>query len=138
AENKCAIPRELGGVSSEDDHWHKATAGTHLPEPAQDLEPVWGRHVQVEQHDVGLELGESLLVLFGIGDAANHLGIFLEELFEYRDVVRIVVDFQHTRAHVLPSSTGGTRASSNGSVKGFSKRTTPGSRVPEAPSIGWA
>src|SRR5450759_1190609 len=93
-EEKGAVPGGPAGVSGQHYHREEAEALANAAQVSKDLETVRLWHVQVEQHDVRLELDEDALDLVRFGHALDRAGLFGEEPLQHLDVVDFVVDDQ--------------------------------------------
>ena len=91
AEEESAVSRNRPVISGEHDHWQKAQRSASAPEAAQNLKAVWLRHVEVQQEQVGLEVGEGLLGRLRVSYAADFIGDIGKKALDQLDVGDIVV-----------------------------------------------
>jgi len=96
AEDESAVASHVTAVRGQHDHWKVAKAEAGATEAAENLETIWIRHVEVEQDEVRLILGEDSLHLARVGQSPNIVDMAGEVMTEQLDVDRIVVDDQHS------------------------------------------
>ena len=98
AEYERAVARHPTGVARQHDHWKEAQAFASAAQPTEDLEPIWLRHVQIEQDDVGLELDEDMLNLPRVAQPADLASGVLQIRLEQEDVGGVVIDDEDAAA----------------------------------------
>ena len=91
AEEESAVSRDCPVISGKHDHWQKAQRSTSAPEAAQNLQAVWLWHVEVQQEQVRLEVGESPLGRLRVSYAADLVGDIGQKALDQLDVSGLVV-----------------------------------------------
>ncbi len=80
-----------------DHHYHGA--GIQLPQPGEGLQPVESRHLYVEKHQVGAELGVDRDCFAAGARAADRVALVLEDLLQRLADTGFVVNHQNALGH---------------------------------------
>ncbi len=91
AEEESAVSSDRPVISGEHDHWQKAQRSTSAPEAAQNLQSVWLWHMEVQQEQVRLEVGEGPLGRLRVSYAADLVGDIGQKALDQIDVSGLVV-----------------------------------------------
>lgn len=99
AQKQSAVAGDVPVVRGQDYHWKKTQAGPSAAEAAEKLQAIRIRHVEIQKHNVRLELDEGQFGRLRVGDAAELVGGVGEVLLQQLDVGGLVVDDQDSLAH---------------------------------------